>query len=127
MSRNLLRAAVAVTATLALGRGIAAQAARVSGTWDVHIEHFTGRIVDEQWIVQQNGRTVTGRVVVRGGREYPLQGNVDGNRINVRVTVSTDGGDRYNTFLGTVAEGRITGEIKKENDDGTFSAKRTSD
>jgi hypothetical protein len=114
--------------TIAPAVAAAQQPANVAGTWDVHIRHFTGRIVNEQWVVQQNGRTVTGKVAV-SSREYPLDGTVDGKKITFTVTVrAAQTGDRdpgsYNTFLGMVEGDWIMGEIKKLNDDGTFAAKR---
>ena len=106
----------------------AQQTATLTGTWDVHIEHFTGRVVNEQWIVKQDGGKVAGKVVV-SGREYPLEGTVERDKINVKVTVRAPGSGEnaeagYNIFLGTVEGNSIRGEIKKLNDDGTFSAKR---
>jgi hypothetical protein len=110
------------------GAGAAQETARLAGTWDVNIRHFTGRVVNEQWIVAQDGNKVTGKVVV-STRELPLEGTVDGNKITVKVTVrparsgENDEGS-YNLFLGTVDGDSIKGEIRKTNDDGTFSAKR---
>ena len=106
----------------------AQQTTALTGTWDVHIEHFTGRVVNEQWIIRQDGGKVAGKVVV-SGREYPLDGTVERNKINFKVTVRAPGSEEnaegsYNVFLGTVDGNSIRGEIKKLNDDGTFSAKR---
>ena len=98
----------------------------VAGTWNVHIEHYTGRIVDEQWVLQQDGSAVRGTVLVRD-QKYPIEGTVEGDRINFRVTVATANGPRYNVFLGSVKDQRIQGEIKKENDDGRFTAVRATD
>lgn len=131
MTRNAALALAVVSLIITHGIAAAAQnSARMAGTWDVHIEHFTGRIVDEQWIVTQNGNKVTGKVVVNT-REFPLEGTIDGNKINFKVTVrpaDPNGGEnsaeRANIFLGTVDGDSIKGEIKKLNDDGTFTAKR---
>lgn len=121
MTRRALLALLFVSclAMTFAGAGRAQETARLAGTWDVNIRHFTGRVVNEQWIVAQDGNTVTGKVVV-SSREFPLEGTVEGNKINFKVTV----GSAYNIFLGTVDGDSIKGEIKKVNDDGTFSAKR---
>ena len=96
----------------------------LDGTWDVHIQHFTGRVVDEQWVVEQHGNTVKGKVKT-STREFPLEGTVKANTINFRVTVPNAAGENgYNIFIGTVQGDTITGDIKKANDDGTFSARR---
>jgi hypothetical protein len=95
--------------------------AKLAGTWDVRIQHLSGRVVNEQWLVTQDGNKVTGKVKV-AGRELPLEGRVEGNKIDFKVTVSEESSNR---FLGTVEGDSIKGEIKKLNDDGTFSAKRT--
>ena len=99
--------------------------AHVNGTWDVHIEHFTGRIVDEQWVLEQDGQAVRGTVLVRD-QKYPIDGMVEGQTINLRVTVAAGTTPRYNIFLGTITNGRIAGDIKKENDDGRFTASRAA-
>jgi hypothetical protein len=123
-----LTISAAVAVTLCCG-GVAqgqASAVHVAGTWNVHIEHDTGRIVDEQWVLQQEGAAVRGTVLVRD-QKYPIDGKVEGNKINFRVTVTTANGPRYNVFLGTITEHRIAGEIKKDNDDGKFSAVRATE
>ena len=118
------------TLTVALSYVCAAHgqtsAVRVAGTWNVHIEHYTGRIVDEQWVLRQDGSAVRGTVLVRD-QKYPIEGTVEGDRINFRVTVSTADGARYNVFLGSVKDQRIQGDIKKENDDGRFTAVRAAE
>lgn len=121
MTRNARRALAVVLVTIVVaGLGASQQTARLAGTWDVHIEHYTGRVVNEQWILTQDGASVTGKVVV-SSREYPLEGTVDGTKINFKVTVRPDS---FNIFLGTVEGDSIKGEIKKLNDDGTFAATR---
>ena len=130
MARKALLALVLACclATTSAVAGAARKTANLAGTWDVNIRHFTGRVVNEQWIVAQDGTKVTGKVVV-STREFPLEGSVRENTLTFKVTVrpanagEKDGGSD-NLFLGTVAGDSITGEIKKLNDDGTFSAKR---
>jgi hypothetical protein len=131
------RAFVALAMVSALAIGAALAAAQTSptwaGTWTVHIEHYpapraSGRIVDEQWIVTQNGNTVTGKVVVNT-REFPIEGTVDGNKIKWKVTTrpaSSPEGERYHHFLGTLEGSTIKGTLERpdHSDDGTFVATR---
>lgn len=113
-----------VSLTMFPGSAAAQKDVKVTGTWNVHIQHFTGRVVDEQWIVEQHGNTVTGKVKT-STREFPLEGTVAANKINFKVTVTNAAGEEgYNIFIGTVQGESIKGDIKKANDDGTFSAQR---
>jgi hypothetical protein len=105
------------------------QQPRLGGTWDVHIIHYTGRIVDEQWIVTHDGNTITGKVVVRSGREFPLEGTVDGFRIKWKVTTqpaANGQGERYHYFIGAADNMEISGTLERHDhsDDGTFAARR---
>jgi len=96
--------------------------ANLAGTWNVHIVHMSGRIVDEQWIVEQRGDHVEGRVKTPR-RDFPLEGTVIGNRIEVKVQTAED---RYNLFRGTVDRDSLKGTIEQKGDDGTFSATRSA-
>jgi hypothetical protein len=105
------------------------QPPRLAGTWDVHIIHYTGRIVDEQWIVTHEGNKITGKVVVRSGREFPLEGTVDGFRIKWKVTTQPAGNgqtERYHYFIGAADNAEISGTLERHDhsDDGTFAARR---
>jgi hypothetical protein len=105
-----------------VGMAAAQKAARLAGTWDVNIQHESGRVVNEQWVIEQDGNKVKGTVkTVR--QEYPLEGTLEGNKIDIRVTVSEE---RHNVFLGTVDGDSIKGSIKQAGDDGTFSERRAS-
>jgi len=98
----------------------------IAGTWNVHIEHFTGRVVNEQWLIRQTDRTLAGKVVV-SSREFPLEGTIEGNEITVKVTVrpaTSDEPASVNVFHGLVDGDSMKGEIKKVNDDGLFAATR---
>ena len=100
----------------------ALRVADLAGTWNVHIVHMSGRVVDEQWIVEQDGDRVRG-LVKTPRRDFPLEGTVNGNRIEVKVTTAED---RYNLFRGTVDRDSINGTIEQKGDDGTFSATRSA-
>src|ERR1700751_1061407 len=112
---------------LALVLGLLAAPADVvslRGTWDGHIQHTSGRVVDEQWIVDQNAAKLTGRVKTASGQDLPLEGTVDGTKATVTVTVRPD---RTNIFRATVDDGVLNGSIEQTGekpDNGTFSPRR---
>lgn len=124
---------VVVLMAAAAGVGAAQNAAKMGGTWDVHIEHYaapkgSGRVVNEQWIVTQDGNKVTGKVVVNT-REFPIEGDIDGNTIKWKVTTrpaSDPMGERHHHFLGTLDGNAIKGTLERpdHSDDGTFVATR---
>jgi len=136
MANRASRALVALALMVVCAAGAAAAAqsrAQWGGTWDVHIEHYpapkgSGRVVNEQWIVTQNGNKVTGKVVVNT-REFPIEGDVDGNKIKWKVTTrpaSDPMGERYHHFLGTLDGNTIKGTLERSDhsDDGDFTATR---
>ena len=121
---------VALLIVLAAGfAAIAASAQQRSpfaGIWDVHIDHpKTNRVVDEQWIIEVQGTYATGKVVVRSKREFPIEGDIDGNAIKWKVATSLPR-DPYHWFIGTLNGDEIKGDIEwhDHSDDGTFVAKR---
>ncbi len=91
---------------------------QIEGIWDVHIEHMSGRVVDEQWVLKQSGCYITGTVKT-ARRDYPLTGTVEENQIRVRVTVSES---RYNLFSGMAKNQELSGAIHQAGDNGTFRA-----
>ncbi len=121
---------VLLAASTVMMSGTAAQQrpAQMAGTWQVHIEHYKGRIVDEQWIMTQTGTNATGKVVVKSGMEFPIEGSIDGNKIKWKVTTrpaSSPEGERFHHFIGTLNGDEIKGTLErdKHDDDGTFVAK----
>src|SRR4051812_29527384 len=91
--------------------------AAMAGTWVVHIEHYKGRIVDEQWIVTQDGANATGKVVVKSGAEFPIVGPIDGNKIKWKVTTQPATGEkaaRFHYFIGTLNGSEIKGTLERD-------------
>lgn len=95
----------------------------IHGTWSVHIEHMSGRVVDEQWVVDQHGKRMRGTVKT-ARQEFVLEGTVDGNMFVVRVSVTSN---RFNVFRGRLTGDTIEGSIEQTGgDNGTFSGTRVA-
>jgi len=98
---------VFITAVLLAACLLAAQtSANVAGAWNVTVR-MPGRIVGEQWTIQQKGSVVTGTAKGEHG-ELPVSGKVEGAFF--RVTVK-DGDKEYKvraTVDGSDMDGSIT-------------------
>jgi len=114
-------AVLLAVATTTLGAR-AQNTAPLRGTWDVNIQHMSGRVVNEQWVVEQTGNALKGTVKTARS-DFPLEGTVQGNTITIKVTVTKE---RYNIFRGTLDGDAINGTIEQAGDNGKFSAKRAS-
>jgi hypothetical protein len=121
---RLLIFAFAWAVTVASAVPTAQGEASLGGTWNVHINHDSGRVVDEQWIIEENHGSLKGRVKT-ARQEFPLEATRDGSSITVKVILSPD---RFNIFRGTVDGDTMKGSIElkgvQKPDDGTFSANR---
>src|ERR1700730_1977284 len=79
--------------------------AKVAGNWTATI-HTTDKTLTEQWMVKQDGVTISGTVKNDKG-EQPLSGTVDGSVVRALVT---DGDNHYQVHLnvdGGDADGTI--------------------
>lgn len=123
MKRNTIIVVVLgfVAMTLA-GIASAQQPAKLVGTWDITIQGPNGEI-HEQWIVMQDGNKVTGNVK-NANAEFPLEGTVDGNKIDVHVTAKGPNGERHLEVIATVDGDSIKGKITQNGMDRDWSAKR---
>ena len=123
MKRNtVVSAFVLILAGLVLPLFAAPQAANIGGTWDITIQGPNG-VINEQWVVTQQGNSVTGKVK-NGNNEFPLEGTVDGNKIDVHVTAKTPNGERHLEVIATVSGDSIQGKITQNGMDRDWSAKR---
>lgn len=122
MKKNAFLFVVVCAFALAFAGVASAQTAALGGTWDVTIKGPNGNI-SEQWVVQQDGNKVTGNVK-NGNNEFPLEGTVDGNKIDVHVTAKGPNGERHLEIIATVAGDSITGKITQNGMDRDWSAKR---
>jgi hypothetical protein len=110
MTRTGFITAIIVTACLLAAPlrtpGASQTPVNVAGTWDVTVR-MPGRIVSEQWTIQQKGMAVTGTAKGEHG-ELPVSGTIDGAFF--RVTVK-DGEKEYKvraTVDGSDMDGSIT-------------------
>ena len=100
----------------------AQQPAKLAGTWDITIQGPNGEI-HEQWIVIQDGNKVTGSVK-NANADFPLEGTVDANKIDVHVTAKGPNGERHLEVIATVDGDSIKGKITQNGMDRAWSAKR---
>ena len=131
MTRRTLFALLA-SSVMIVGLSAAQQASPIAGTWNVHMEFQNGRTFDEDWVVTHVGNKITGKVVLRNGREVPLEGTLDGNSvdghsINIKVTsrpAGAEGGERFHYFIGVVTGNSIKGTLERADntDEAVFTA-----
>jgi|HubBroStandDraft_6_1064221.scaffolds.fasta_scaffold1717904_1 hypothetical protein len=114
----LLGSLVLTFAALAMAQ----QAGKLGGTWDITIQGPNGAI-HEQWIVTQDGNKVTGDVK-NGNNDFPLEGTVDGNKIDVHVTAKGPNGERHLEVIATMDGDSIAGKITQNGMDRDWAAKR---
>ena len=123
MKKNAFLLVVVCAFALAFaGVASAQKAAALGGTWDVTIQGPNGAI-NEQWVVQQDGNNVTGKVK-NANNEFPLEGTVDGNKIDVHVTAKGPNGERHLEVIAVVDGDSIKGKITQNGMDRDWSAKR---
>jgi len=108
-----------ILCVLAVALGVAAQdTPKLDGTWDVTINN-PDRTITEQWIVQQDGDKLTGKVKNARG-ELPLEGTVDGTTVRVQVT----NGDMQYQIHASVVGDSMDGTIKMGKSEFLWRAKR---
>jgi hypothetical protein len=91
---------------------------KLAGTWDVTINN-PDRTINEQWILEQDGEKLTGKVKnVRG--ELPLEGTVEGTTVRVEVT----NGEMKYVIHASVVGDSMDGTIKMGKNEFLWRAKR---
>jgi hypothetical protein len=109
----------AVLCVLAVAWAVSAQdTAKLAGTWDVTINNPDHTII-EQWIVQQDGNKLTGKVKNATG-ELPLEGTVEGTTVRVQVT----NGDMQYQIHASVVGDSMDGTVKMGKTEFLWRAKR---
>lgn len=95
-----------VLCVLAVALAVSAQdTPKVTGTWDVRIDNPKGAIT-EQWMVQQEGDKLTGKVKNAQG-EIPLEGTLEGSTLRVDVTTGDMPYEVHATVVGDSMDGTI--------------------
>ena len=88
---------------------IEAPAADVSGVWAVEVQYEVGS-ARHQLFLNAKGNHVTG---THEGWAYKgdLHGHVDGGKVKLQSMLPADGNTLHYTFVGTIAEGRMGGDV----------------
>lgn len=127
MMKNSYWLSVALACSLlmvSVGRLAAAdQPANVAGSWQYSVETPRGTMT-QTLTIQQDGGAIKG--TVKGARgEAPLEGTVDGNKINFTVKRETPNGTFTIEYKGTVDGDTMAGTNHSERFDGKWTATRS--
>jgi hypothetical protein len=104
----------------AVAAAAAQPAARIVGNWNVQIHSTIAGILNQQWMLKQEGAKITGTVKTATG-ELPLAGTLDGGYL--RATVND--GDKTHVVRATIIGDGMDGTIKMGRNEFRLSAKRT--
>ena len=102
----------------------AAQAAKVTGSWDLNMQGRNGPVTNTL-VLTQDGNKLTGSMKTQRG-DSPVTGTMDGNKITFSVTRTTPNGDVTQTYTGTVAADGISGTVKMGQNDVPWTAKKSA-
>ena len=123
--RELCALLVAFVPMAFAGTLIAQHVAQLSGAWDVTISNPNGDPLRERWFMEQRGTKVTGTVRTQRGDEVPVEGTVDGNKVNLTALPKTPNGERRELKVTATVEGDTgQGSMRIGDSDRKWSAKR---
>lgn len=91
---------------------------QLAGTWDITINN-PDRTINEQWVVMQDGGTLSGTVKTARG-DLSLEGTVEGSVVRVQVT----NGDMQYQIHATAVGDSMDGTIKMGKNEYLWRAKR---
>ncbi len=125
MKRSALILAVLCGLVLCLAVAAAAQDkdANVAGTWEMSMQGPRGTMT-QTLTLEQTGKDLKGTLKGMRG-ESPVEGTVDGNKINFTVKRQTPNGERTIPYTGTVDGDNIKGTVKFGENDVEWTAKRS--
>ena len=103
---------------------IAADNAKVAGTWNLQVETPNGTGTPSVTF-KQDGGTLTGTYKGRMG-ESELKGTIDGNNIKWTVTVHPPGGEMNIDYKGTVDGDTMKGTVSSPMGEATFTGKKAA-
>jgi len=103
----------------------AEEPAKVDGKWEMSSQGRNGTMT-QTLMIQQDGSTIKGTLTGRRG-ESPLEGTVDGNKVNFTVKRQTPDGDTFvMEYHATVNGDSMKGTVHNERfGDHDFTATRT--
>ncbi len=120
---TMLLAAICVVA-LAFSLTLAAQeAAKVAGNWEMSMETPRGTMT-QTLTLEQDGKNLKGTLKGQRG-ESPVEGTLDGNKINFTVKRETPNGTRTIEYAGTVDGDAMMGTVKFGEREMEWTAKRS--
>jgi hypothetical protein len=127
MMKNSYCLSVALGCSLLLASGGRLAAAdhlvNVAGSWQFSVETPRGTVA-QTLTIQQDGGKIKG--TMKGARgEAPLEGAVDGNKINFTVKRETPNGTFTLEYAGTVEGDSMAGTVHSERFDGKWTAARS--
>src|ERR1700730_12391863 len=92
----------------------------IAGSWNVQIYSTIEGVLNQRWVIKQNGNKIAGTVTSKNG-ELPLEGTLEGAFFHGTVT---DEQKKYEVRTTVVAK-EMDGTIKMNRDEFRMAAKRT--
>lgn len=100
----------------------AEDAAKVGGTWEMSMQGRQGTMT-QTLTIDQSGNKFKGTLKGQRG-ETPIEGTVDGNKINFTVERETPNGKFTMNYTGTVDGDNIKGTVKMGENERDWTAKK---
>ncbi len=96
----------------------------VSGSWTFNIENPQGT-AEREYVLEQDGNTISGNTILGGGRDIPVSGTIDGNDITLSWSVDAQGQAITISASGTVDGSTMSGTLNFGGaGSGSFTASR---
>ena len=123
MKRTSTILAVLVGMILAMSMAAFAEdAAKVGGTWEMSMQGRNGAMT-QTLTIDQTGNKFKGTLKGQRG-EMPVEGTVDGNKINFTIERETPNGKFTANYTGTVDGDNIKGTVKMGENEREWTAKK---
>ena len=122
MRRVTVVSAAVCMVVLAFTMIAAAQGSKVAGTWEITMQGRQGPMTNTLTL-EQDGNKLKGTLKTQRG-ETPLEGSVEGNKVNFTITRETPNGKFEQNFTGTVEGDTMKGTVKMGEREAEWSAKK---
>ncbi len=119
---TIVLAAICVTALAFSVLATAQEPAKVAGNWEMSMEGPRGTMT-QTLTLEQDGKNIKGTMKGQRG-ESPVEGTVDGNKINFTVKRETPNGTRTIEYAGTLDDDAMKGTVKFGEREMQWAAKR---